>query len=72
MCQDSERHLETLGSPVHVLGRAGRIPRVQFKDGRRCQAFPGATQLWGQDVITGQAYPPLPLVLAAVPGSPEL
>lgn len=44
-----------------------------FKDGRGRQALPGATpQPWGQGGITGQALPPLPLVLAAVPGSHEL
>lgn len=68
--------METLGSVVHVLGRAWMDSKgaVCFKDVSRARwALPGTTpQPWGQGEITGQAYPPLPLVLATVPGSPEL
>lgn len=69
VCGDPGKCCPCLGEGLDGFQRSSLFN----KDGRGCQALPGATpQLWGQGGITGQAYPRLPLVLAAVPGSPEL
>lgn len=65
----------TPGSAVHVLGRGSMDSRgaVCLRTVGDVGLLPVVTaQLWGQGGITGWACPPLPLVLAAVPGSPEL